>query len=1493
MQASVDCYDCEAVPTSIIEGGKQEEIDQRVRECDWFILVANTVTCGKYTAQEWDAALNSIRGNRANKVVTVFRCVNPDASSSVQKIPEDGLFKFNDLFLKAEETGLGVQFLVDYTYRRDGLFESLKYVVSRQIELVMNSDLLMKTISSPISQITARDIYANSYRVDPEYGFDEDVYLKRQTVDGELAIKSKSHKFIIITGSPASGKTRAIYEYLKLLRSNPANRYVVVNEFNLEEIAETLKSFDKWARSTPGARSAHLDQYYFIIDQIGDVLYREENQKWFSDMYNVVVQYNGHIFATSLIEPYENLKKDQILPEETIKIQIKKLDETTDSEFNEELQQRYGDDENWGAGTHQVIGDYIRGLRRYKDSISDLVKKSGQRKDIEAFIKAFNIINLFRKGNVWPLGLVLSVAEKIADKQYSQAELRKLLDFFQDNNILHEYPSRPPRTWAIKRDEKYDYDGEKLSMLIPPRILIKIDNDYIWQYLRTEMYPLDCSDQDEMESCMNWYCEAFFHDVPIPTLKRIITRSPAQVYALKYNAGANFVRDFVIDRIYQMYEDGTEYSKEEMGEMIAYVLHRSSSIDELKQDYDAFVNEMGGDFALNEKIVAELMGFALHKTHAMKKLLKEFLNKKGWDFSRKRISFYYHRRMIQYLDKFKEVEEYMNDNVLLDTVLTGQVERSDEMIESNKRLLICAAVKKCKHVSNVKKVFEWAKQLKFQPDKLFLLSLSDAVRKSKFLHGKENLAMLECVCDNMIPTEQLPCELICYHVLKMSSSFANALPIYKRYEENLAKLPAMQDRCMSAMMESVKRYEFSVVYRFLFNGGKLQYPLHNISRNLLLERLDFNSAMVLYERLFDSSDENSTPDIFTLCSLLKVNIDNLKTAGYKRINKDKHIKDRKHLSPNECFVYQNLLQILHHPYTKKINELELVLPQILLCCLTQKQEDSVVKNYIKPAYLKLNRAKTSGLLTEVQQAQRADAFWENKLLTAEVAVPRIKRRMWVDMNEVYSYLVSVVDGMFAASKPVPSDVLNCYMNKIFSFNQVEHPEYEKSQEDLIEYRSRLNSYLEQTFRLPQTGVSVSKLDRMIKDEYFYPAYYRIFPEKIVVKEQDKFVIKKEVLYTIPRDFLNNKLYSHILEGVAYFMGEEALSDIIDWICNGAENVSVYRPTVDFLAKAYPEKNFSGLRKISEHENERKIEEVLENENDRSWKFLNDFNLKYEQKPKSVVDSVIDFHELLPKIRSMKEKYPDSVPNYITLHSILKPKGQKKGDDTKWTLINSAQAIDLLKIVFLEHNLPVTPTFWKSVLECISHNVKHSFDRGDKEWFANKIDELYREYPHLIIDDQTTLAYRLNVTIRFKKFFILKSILDAQKFMTVLDLSLIIQHNDLFDKRHRMYDYISLMKRYHSLQQSLVDEKVEHGNTYGHFLTGCANNYHLMEHRNQKEFLYQMSKFVKIDNDFRDILSRIEEKYDSMVDDLEETLGVDVSHLRALKGGLPAEPNSGV
>jgi len=1481
LQATVFCYDCEKDHTAITDGGKQSEIDERVKECDWFILVANTVTCGKYTAQEWDAILSTIKDNRADKVVTVFRCTNPEESSKAQGIKEDGAFKFEEMLKKPEAKGLGEQFYVDYAYD-DEQFAKLKNEVRGQIDSVAKSNLLMKTVSRPMSEISAIDVYTNSYRVDPEYGFDENFYLKRQSVDGELAIKCRSHKLIIITGSPASGKTRALYEYLKTLRSNPASRYIVVTESNLEDIAATLKSFHEWIRKTPSARSMDLSDYYFIIDQIGDILYNERNLEHFEDFHNIVLRYDGHIFATSLIEPFENLRRDHILPDETERIQIKKLDETTDSEFNEELKQHYGNDEDWGNGTKQVIGDYIKGLRKYKDSISGLVKKSGQKKDIVGFIKAFNIINLFRKGNVWPLGLVVSVAEKICGKTYTQEELEALLGFFRDNNILHEYSVHRRRsTWQINRDEKYDYDGESLSMLIPPYILIKIDNDYIWQYLRTERYPLDYSHEGEMTGYMNRYCDAFFNDVPLPTLRRIITRSPALVFALKYNAGTNFVREFVIDRIYQLYDSRTEYSKEEMGEMIAYILHRSSNLEELKEDYDCFVEDMGEVFVLNEKIVAELMGFAQYKTSEMKMQLKAFLTEKGWDFSRKCISFYYHKRMVQYLDSFPEVETYIKDNVLLDSVLNGQDDSQPELLEVNKQSFICALVSKCRCVNDLRMVFEWNTRINARFDKFFFKALADAVKEADSipLRYSENLAMMECVCDNLTPQNaMMPEELICYHTLRMSSSFMNSLSIYHRYENTcLKENPAVNARCMSVMMESVNKNEFAYVYRFLFKDGRLQYPLHQISRNLLLENLDFNSAMVLYDLLFDSSDENSTPDIYTLCSLLKVNIQNIKVASYKRINDPKFNESTEGISKIESLIYQNLLQILQHPYTKNINELEMVLPQIVLCCLTKSQEDYVVRHYIKPSFRRLDRMRTSGQLSEAQYTEREEAFWENKLKTDEIAMARIQRRVWTNMDEVHAYVISILDDMFGAAKPVPSATLNCYMNKIFSFNHLEHPECKKSKEDLTAYREVLDKYLSQKFKLANSETYVTKLDRVIKDEYFYPPYYRLFPEKIVVKEGDRYVIDRDVFFSIPKDFINEKLYSHILEGVAYFMDREALDDVLSWLNSEVQDFSIYYASRRFIRKAYPEYELNTVRKDVSDEND--IRNEADDKTEPLWKCLKDFLHIYSQETDDPSASVTEFANVLEKVKDIKKNHPDAIPNYALLHKLIKP--FKNNSAPKRTLMNSRQVLDLMETLFLEHGLPVTPTLWKSVLECILHNVKHLFDKGKRAAIEIQIDSLYQKYPHLIIDDQTTNAYKLTVYSKEGQKKILENILSSDRFLTSLDLSQLIIHNILFASKEKMTEYIRLMKMYHELHLSMIDE-AKHSETYGHFLTGCAYNYKFVSDRGQKEFIYQMSTFIEHSRKLSQKLVRIEYVYDPMVNDLEKTLAKDVTHLKKLK-----------
>ena len=70
-------------------------------------------------------------------------------------------------------------------------------------------------------------------------------------------------------------------------------------------------------------------------------------------------------------------------------------------------------------------------------------------------------------------------------------------------------------------------------------------------------------------------------------------------------------------------------------------------------------------------------------------------------------------------------------------------------------------------------------------------------------------------------------------------------------------------------------------------------------------------------------------------------------------------------------------------------------------------------------------------------------------------------------------------------------------------------------------------------------------------------------------------------------------------------------------------------------------------------------------------------------------------------------------------------------------------------------------------------------------------------------------------------------------------------------------------------------------TYGHFLVGCVNIYDDGAPDHIKEFIYDMAQYTEYKEGFAKMLNRLAAPFDSMLNDIEQSLGVSVEHIRSL------------
>lgn len=1445
----VHCYDCNEYVTDVTRQGKQDEINERIRGCDWYVLVANSERYGDYTKMEWETIMDELQTKSYDKLITVVKCENPEDSSKIQNINDVGKYTFADFEQVRIEKGIGEQFFLQYKFH-DENFDSLKNVVREEIEMALSRNIVMRKLSKAISEVTPSDIFVNQYRIRAENGFDENFYLKRSSVDNEL---DRCSGFVVLTGAPASGKTRAVYEFLKRLHQaelndgNPHSRMVKVDNDSLPYLVNAVENIDTWRRELNAASELNLSDYVFVIDQIIDVLRDPENMKLFNRLHGLAVtRLNARMIATSLIEPYKLLCEDDRFLPDPVEIKICRLDGETDYNFKEALKDYINTIDN-GNQIKAVIGDHIPGLKNYNDTIIRAVERSASRREIECFVKAFNVICMFRKGNIWPIGLVLAVTERIYGQKLSDENFKNgLMQFFLDNNILHVQSTnryKPVSVMTLDHEKLFSYDGEMLKMLVPANYLMSIDNDYVWQFLRKQKYAINWKNQEEMETCMKWYCDAFFNEAPVATLRRVIVRSPAVGLALKYRANQNFIKIRVVGMILDLFEGNHVFDQQEMKMLIAFVLHRSSTLEELKEDYEMFVENTNGKFYLDEDVVAELMGFAQYLSTGMQKRLLEFISSKGWDFSSDgHLSIYYHKRMIQYLNSFSEIKEYMTKHVLVEGVLKNRTVDPD-MDKINRRDLLKTIIRKCRDVRHVEQVLDWADDMNVVFDKDFFYSLCTSASTNLSMSDKNNMELLD-VLDNFFSdgqTSGFSMGQITYYLVRMANCFVNARDIFERHEAELDDNPSLKARVISAMLDSAKNYEFAYIYRFFFKDGKLVRKLPQVSRNRLLRNLDFNSAMSAFELLFDSSDYDSTPDLHTMISLLKVNVDFHKSAIFKE-------KTGKQIVEH---VYQNLLQILHHPYMKRIGRIDPALPLIIQCCISESQEQYVLDHYVKPRYMAFLKMR-SPEMPETALKVETDNYMGRKMFEPEIAVSKIRRRNDRDMKQILRYVIDVMDGTFRTQSSIDPDVFNGYCQKLFSL-MTPSDDGCLTIGEFNEYRNRMADYILDQIVISGDGTPIRRFDYLIKDEYFYPAYYKVYPEKIIKMDGNRYVVSEEELHSIPADFITEKLISHIFQGTALVMGAEALKDVETWFRSNLEDYHWESVAYRFVKKLYPEYDFQTDRLPKLDENMSTYRAPKQHE---VWNFLNDY-LKGE--------SDMTEEKIMEQIDAIKDEYPDSIPSISLIHELFKKKG-----------MSAFNIIRFLEDVFLRSSLPVTSTLWKSALEGVIYSIKTGTD--NKSDVAKEIDAIYSYYPYLIMDDMTTKIYLLRIFTGKRRRKQFAEIRHADVFLTVLELSQLITQKDLFESD--MLGYLSLMERYHNLNTAMFG-KPEPNETYGHFIEGCARFYKPEFTVEMKRMIVEMGSYVVRSRKYSNKLESYRDEFRYMTADLEKSLGVPVDVLQRL------------
>ncbi len=353
-----------------------------------------------------------------------------------------------------------------------------------------------------------------------------------------------------------------------------------------------------------------------------------------------------------------------------------------------------------------------------------------------------------------------------------------------------------------------------------------------------------------------------------------------------------------------------------------------------------------------------------------------------------------------------------------------------------------------------------------------------------------------------------------------------------------------------------------------------------------------------------------------------------------------------------------------------------------------------------------------------------------------------------------------------------------------------------------------------------------RIDFFFKDQYFYRAYYRIFPDQAIIAENGKYILNKSI-HQIPAKFIDQIFLSHLIDGVKAWISED--TDKIQKDLN------------EILAMNKDKESCQPYKKFSQAS-----DEYCQS---AKWDFLCDY------KKEGMRLTLAEQNQVLDDVTKIKEEDKDSIPSPILMQEVLTSKN-----------FNAKNTFGMLEQIYLKENLVITSTIWKAALRSL--NILK--DSCDEIW--NRLTGLKYKYNELIMEDSWSKLYQIqfipNAAEKQKEFDLF---MNSNHFRTLHEYVLLILFSDLFTD---IEDYIQTMIEYDDLNYLLYG----HANinkTYAHFIDHCTSRYSSELSESSKDFIYNILR--DFDNEghpgdkqyVRNFFKKhkLMEKYKFMLDDL--------------------------
>lgn len=543
-----DLYDCNEHAIYWDKNSNQDIIDGIIKKVDWFICLIPEYTVG---AETWNELKERLEAKRDGSpvIISVFHPGEIPDSHKCEIAPK-GRYTYE--WIQSETNKILCNRKKQYEVRyKFGDYDDLKWNIEDQYNKLYNKDQMfwaqhISYYAKVGGDVKAQEMYFDPERASKEWGFNEgkNVYIWRKSVDekNQIAMDSYGLKFLFITGKPSSGKSRAMYEYMRsTLREK---QVVVMKDKNVTDICQNLRTEIKQLDKGGNFKNTN---YYFVCDQINDVFQKAGIPKELKQSFlrDISESDNCWLIATGTKQSLDNFIEDseglisspdkKRLGGNSDLVSIPLISDDLESyEILEKLRHRYKVDKG------ETIGDFITELNAYKTGIADEVFNSITKYEyLRDLLKSIQLILNYR--HITPLLLPINILRqyRLNDNADTFAEKTiACLNFLIEKNVIRitntqiedEISKFPRNSFSrLVMPIETDIDDERYPKYVPNFYIFTV-NELVWEYLekrslesKEETLLYNLFDNDELIEASGFLFQSYPHAA---TLRRVVSRVP-------------------------------------------------------------------------------------------------------------------------------------------------------------------------------------------------------------------------------------------------------------------------------------------------------------------------------------------------------------------------------------------------------------------------------------------------------------------------------------------------------------------------------------------------------------------------------------------------------------------------------------------------------------------------------------------------------------------------------------------------------------------------------------------------------------------------------------------------------------------------------------------------------------------------------------------------------------------------------------------------------